>query len=86
MLDIYLIISTVSTRHRFLQRQQLNYTMVVVRQLSRSNFNRAKLLNIGAGHVADTCPECDCLIFHDVDLIPITWDNLYACLDTPRHM
>ena len=72
--------------HNFLQRQGLNYTIVVVNQLSKSKFNRAKLLNIGYDQVMRRCPECSCFIFHDVDLIPINSENLYACLEKPRHM
>ena len=72
--------------HNFLQRQRLNYTIVIVNQLSKSKFNRAKLMNIGYDQVMKRCPECSCFIFHDVDLIPIIDENLYACLEKPRHM
>ena len=72
--------------HNFLQRQGLNYTIVVVNQLSKSKFNRAKLMNIGHEQVKRICPECSCFIFHDVDLIPKNNENLYACLEKPRHM
>ena len=72
--------------HQFLQRQQVNYTILVVDQLSQSKFNRAKLLNIGYKQVKKMVPECSCFIFHDVDLIPFTDENLYLCLDKPRHM
>lgn len=27
-----------------------------------------------------------CLILHDVDLIPLTTGNIYACSKMPRHM
>ena len=72
--------------HNFLQRQGLNYTIVVVNQLSKSKFNRAKLMNIGYDQTMRECPECSCFIFHDVDLIPKNNENLYACLEKPRHM
>ena len=72
--------------HHFLQRQQINYTILVVDQLSQSKFNRAKLLNIGFKQILKMFPDCSCFIFHDVDLIPITDENLYICLDKPRHM
>ena len=72
--------------HNFLQRQRLNYTIVIVNQLSKSKFNRAKLMNIGHDQVMRLCPECSCFIFHDVDLIPTNNENLYACLEKPRHM
>ena len=72
--------------HNFLQKQNLNYTIIVVEQLSESKFNRAKLLNVGYLHAKRTLPECLCFIFHDVDLIPLDDRNSYVCLDTPRHM
>ena len=72
--------------HNFLQRQGLNYTIVIVNQLSKSKFNRAKLMNIGYDQMMRQCPECSCFIFHDVDLIPYNNENLYACLERPRHM
>ena len=72
--------------HNFLQRQRLNYTIVIVNQLSKSKFNRAKLMNIGHDQAMRLCPECSCFIFHDVDLIPTNNENLYACLEKPRHM
>ena len=72
--------------HNFLQRQGLNYTIVIVNQLSKSKFNRAKLMNIGYDQMMRQCPECSCFIFHDVDLIPYNNENLYACLEKPRHM
>ena len=72
--------------HNFLQRQGLNYTIVIVNQLSKSKFNRAKLMNIGYDQMMRRCPECSCFIFHDVDLIPYDNENLYACLEKPRHM
>lgn len=72
--------------HQLLQDQGLNYTILVVEQVSRSKFNRAKLLNIGYEQVLKTFPDCKCFIFHDVDLIPINADNYYVCLEKPRHM
>ena len=72
--------------HSFLQKQKINYTITVVEQLSESNFNRAKLLNVGYLHIVKKVPECPCFIFHDVDLIPLDDRNSYVCLDAPRHM
>jgi len=72
--------------HQLLQDQGINYTILVVEQVSRSKFNRAKLLNIGYEQVLKTFPDCKCFIFHDVDLIPINADNYYVCLEKPRHM
>ena len=72
--------------HNFLQKQKINYTIIVVEQLSESKFNRAKLLNVGYLHITNHLPECPCLVFHDFDLIPLDDRNSYVCLNTPRHM
>lgn len=75
-----------SYMHTFLHNQNLNYTIIVVEQLSNSKFNRAKLLNVGYLHVLSRLPDCPCFIFHDVDLLPLDDRNSYVCLDRPRHM
>ena len=75
-----------SYMHTFLHKQNLNYTIIVVEQLSDSKFNRAKLLNVGYLHVRKQLPSCPCFIFHDVDLLPLDDRNSYVCLDRPRHM
>ena len=73
--------------HTFLHKQNLNYTIIVVEQLSDSKFNRAKLLNVGYLHVRKQLPNCPCFIFHDVDLLPEDDRNLYTCpASNPRHM
>lgn len=53
-------------------------------QVDTHPFNRAKLLNIGA--VAAMKAGYPCLIFHDVNLLPLKIANMYACVKTPRHM
>ena len=72
--------------HSFLQRQGLSYAIIVVEQMSESSFNRAKLLNIGFHEIKTRFPECGCFIFHDVDLLPVNDENIYVCLERPRHM
>lgn len=48
-------------------------------------FNKGRLMNAGfkeawkSGHF-------DCVIFHDVDLLPENDKNMYTCGETPRHM
>ena len=72
--------------HRFLKHQGLNFTILVVEQMDENKFNRAKLFNVGFHQANKLFPECDCFIFHDVDLLPVNPENLYICLDKPRHM
>nr|CAG4645725.1 EOG090X0AZ6 [Lynceus sp. MCZ IZ 141354] len=71
--------------HPFLQRQQLDYGIFVVEQAGTGKFNRAMLMNIGAAEALKSY-DYQCLIFHDVDLVPEDDTNLYSCPEQPRHM
>ncbi|KAG9472660.1 beta-1,4-galactosyltransferase 3-like [Eleutherodactylus coqui] len=72
--------------HPFLQRQQLHYAIFVVHQAGNATFNRAKLLNIGVREALHY-DDWDCLILHDVDLVPENDHNLYICDDSyPKHL
>ncbi|CAN7937154.1 unnamed protein product, partial [Ixodes hexagonus] len=51
----------------------------------KSNFNRAKLFNIGYLESL-ALYDFDCFIFHDVDLIPEDDRSLYTCPEQPRHV
>lgn len=70
--------------HNFLEKQRIHYRIFVVEQHDDKPFNRAKLLNIGAQIALDL--EFPCLIFHDVDILPLNLGQLYACSSLPRHM
>ena len=48
-------------------------------------FNRAKLLNVGFLEAMKDV-AWDCVILHDVDLIPEDDRNLYLCGQQPRHL
>ncbi|CAF0778218.1 unnamed protein product [Didymodactylos carnosus] len=71
--------------HPFLQKQQLDYTIFVVNQHGKNLFNRAALFNVGYIE-AMKLYNYTCFIFHDVDLLPEDYRNLYKCGDKPRHM
>uniref|UniRef100_A0A8C5PGA6 Beta-1,4-galactosyltransferase n=1 Tax=Leptobrachium leishanense TaxID=445787 RepID=A0A8C5PGA6_9ANUR len=72
--------------HPFLQRQQLHYAIFVVHQAGNGTFNRAKLLNVGVRE-ALRLDDWDCLILHDVDLVPENDYNLYVCDEyNPKHL
>nr|XP_006013107.1 PREDICTED: beta-1,4-galactosyltransferase 3-like isoform X2 [Latimeria chalumnae] len=72
--------------HPFLQRQQLQYGIYVIHQAGNSTYNRAKLLNVGVWEALKE-EEWDCLLLHDVDLVPENDYNLYICDDYyPKHM
>lgn len=70
--------------HHFLRQQHIHYRIFVMEQADDKPFNRAKLFNAGAVYAINS--EFPCLIFHDVDLIPLQLGNLYACATLPRHM
>ena len=43
-------------------------------------------MNIGYLEAKKLNPDIDCLIFTDVDLIPIHLCNIYQCSQQPRHL
>jgi len=54
-------------------------------------FNRGALMNIGFVEVMKLAAEVehssiDCVILHDVDLLPEDRYNFYVCSPLPRHM
>lgn len=72
--------------HPFLQRQQLHYGIYLIHQAGNATFNRAKLLNVGIREAMKD-EDWDCLLLHDVDLIPENDYNLYVCDEYyPKHI
>uniref|UniRef100_A0A182FU03 Galactosyltransferase N-terminal domain-containing protein n=1 Tax=Anopheles albimanus TaxID=7167 RepID=A0A182FU03_ANOAL len=71
--------------HPFLMKQQLDYGIYIVEQTSGSSFNRAMLMNIGFTEAMKQ-RNWECLVLHDIDLLPLDDRNLYACGDQPRHL
>lgn len=71
--------------HAFLRKQQLDYAIFVVEQVSNQTFNRGKLMNVGFVE-ASRLYGWHCFVFHDVDLLPEDDRNLYTCPQQPRHM
>ncbi|XP_042313384.1 beta-1,4-galactosyltransferase 3-like [Sceloporus undulatus] len=64
--------------HPFLQRQQLYYCIYLIHQAGSGPFNRAKLLNVGVREALKD-DDWDCLLLHNVDLIPENDYNFYVC-------
>jgi len=64
--------------HPILQRQQLDYIVMVVEQVDGAPFNRAALMNVGYTE-ASKLGHYDCFVFHDVDLVPEDDRNVYRC-------
>uniref|UniRef100_A0A1I8B2H5 Beta-1,4-N-acetylgalactosaminyltransferase n=1 Tax=Meloidogyne hapla TaxID=6305 RepID=A0A1I8B2H5_MELHA len=71
--------------HSILQKQQIDYGIFIIEQVTGQTFNRGKLMNVGFVE-ANRYYDWQCFIFHDVDLIPEDDRNLYNCPQQPRHM
>ncbi|MAR20484.1 MAG: hypothetical protein CMD25_00235 [Flavobacteriales bacterium] len=59
-----------------------DYELIVVEQSDDLPFNRGKLLNIGFQQAIRK--QCDYVVFHDVDMLPINVDYSYS--DVPLHL
>ncbi|KAI8752847.1 beta-1,4-N-acetylgalactosaminyltransferase bre-4-like [Biomphalaria glabrata] len=71
--------------HPFLQRQNIEYSIIIVEQEAGVPFNRALLLNVGFVE-ALKIHDFTCFVFHDVDLLPLDDRILYTCSDEPVHL
>ena len=58
---------------------------MLVIQFGNTTFNQGLLENAGFLE-AYKLKQFDCVIFHDVDMIPENDHNLYTCQDMPIHM
>jgi hypothetical protein len=77
--------------HYFLQKQMKAYKIFVVEQLNGMQsgvlFNKGRLYNSGFNEILkDHEWEFNCIILHDVDLLPLNSDLDYGCGDMPKHM
>ena len=59
-----------------------DYELIVVEQNDDLPFNRGKLLNIGFQQAIRK--NCDYVVFHDIDMLPIDVDYSYS--DVPIHL
>jgi len=66
----------------YLTNNDIDYELIVVEQSDKKPFNRGKLLNIG--FIEARKLECDYVVFHDVDMIPVDVDYSYS--DIPLHL
>ena len=75
--------------HEFLPRQLIDYRIFVVEPIlsnSTTKFNRGLLYNIGFNEILKLDSTIDCIVLHDVDLLPENDKNLYTCSKNPRHL
>ena len=59
-----------------------DYELIIVEQSDDLPFNRGKLLNIGFKTALRK--QCDYVVFHDVDMLPIDVDYSYS--EVPLHL
>jgi len=72
---------------RYLIKQNVQFTVIIVNQISGKPFNRAKLLNVGYAYITKHIPSVNCFVFHDVDLIAESDHFAYYCgHQTPLHL
>jgi hypothetical protein len=67
---------------KYLKRNDISFEIIIVNQDDGKLFNRGMLLNIGFTYAEKY--ECDYVVFHDVDMIPIYVDYSYP--KTPVHL
>ena len=65
-----------------LNKQEIEFELIVVNQDNAKQFNRGMLLNIGYRYAKKL--KCDYLVFHDVDMVPLEVDYSYS--DVPLHL
>jgi len=67
---------------KYLNRKNIEYVVIVVNQDNAKQFNRGMLLNIGFKYAKKL--NCDYVVFHDVDMIPVDVDYSYS--EIPLHL
>jgi beta-1,4-galactosyltransferase 1 len=65
--------------HTYMMRKQLEYGIYLIEPSGELIFNRALLINIGYKEALKDYPDWNCFVFHDVDLLPESDENLYEC-------
>lgn len=71
--------------HPFLRRQQISYCIVVAEQYHDGRFNKGILMNSAFNELMKM-DNFNCVIFHDVDMLPEDDRNRYACGANPIHL
>ncbi|XP_063895277.1 beta-1,4-N-acetylgalactosaminyltransferase bre-4 [Helicoverpa armigera] len=71
--------------HPFLMAQKLEYQIFVIEQYGTELFNKGRVYNAGFQEMMKF-NTFNCVIFHDLDLLPMDENILYNCPTLPRHM
>jgi hypothetical protein len=66
----------------YMSDKNIEYEVIVVNQDNAKQFNRGMLLNIGFKYAKKL--NCDYVVFHDVDMIPVDVDYSYS--EIPLHL
>ena len=61
-----------------LEKDKIDYELIIVEQATKQAFNRGKLLNIGVTKALEL--GCTYVALHDVDMIPVDADYSYVDL------
>lgn len=72
----------VNNLHPMLQRQKLSYCITVAEQGDTGKFNKGLLMNAAFVETLKTNPF-DCMVLHDVDMLPEDDRNFYKCSNYP---
>ena len=67
---------------RYMENLDINYEIIVINQDDAKLFNRGILLNIGFKYAEEL--NCDYVVFHDIDMLPIHVDYSYS--DVPLQL
>lgn len=67
---------------KYLDKNGIDYRIIIVEQDDAKLFNRGMLLNIGFTYAKKM--KCNYVIFHDIDMLPVEVDYSYS--DTPLHL
>ena len=71
--------------HPMLQRQQIQYCVFIIEQVDDGRFNKGLVMNSGFKEIMKR-DDFDCVVFHDVDMIPEDDRNVYLCQNMPTHL
>lgn len=71
--------------HPMLQRQHIHYCVFVIEQVDDGRFNKGLVMNSGFTEIMKS-GDWDCIVFHDVDMIPEDDRNIYLCQNEPTHL
>ena len=70
------------------KKYQFSYIIVVAEQSTSAKFNKGQIINTAVKYINDNYKNVDCIVLHDVDLIPSVNDSSidYRCRQMPVHL